>query len=336
MKEGDPQEPTDVLLFEAEPRSGTLGLVQPAVDAAPITPAEAYLIRLAASSRQRQFYALQTIVETFTSGRSKDPRTFAWASLRYNHSAALRSKLVEKYAPNTVNRLLSAYRGVIKECFRLGLMSADDSTRVADVANAKLTGDVTGRMVMRDEMAALYDACAVDAHVLLGVRDTAMLAVLDGAGVRRAELAGIDYPKGWIGEEGAIVVLGKGRKLRKAPLPASAIERLRGWLHVRGAWPGKMFCKVYKETIVVESEINAEHVRTVVQKRCTEAAGKHLTPHDFRRTVISRLLDKGVDLKLVSGIVGHVSVNTTARYDRRGDKHRKRAIEKLDTEDEEP
>ncbi len=320
------KEPTDIVL--ATPQALTT-----VVDIATITPAQAYLARLASSSRQRQMYALQTIVETFTSGRSNDPIAFPWASLRYVHATALRTALIEKYAPATVNRLLSAFRGVLKECFRLGIMSADEAARVADVANAKLTGESTGRMIMRDEMSALYAVCAADPSPIKGTRDAAILAVLDGSGVRRAELAGIDYPAGWLGEEGAIVVMGKGRKVRKVPLPPSACVRLRAWLELRGSAPGKMFCKLYQGQVVIGSSITDGRVRVIVQNRCREAGQKHLTPHDFRRTVISRLLDKTGDLSLARDIAGHVSVNTTARYDRRGDKHKRRAIDTLDTED---
>ena len=64
----------------------------------------------------------------------QNPRTvnmlaINWSAIRYPHTAALRARLVEQYSPATVNRTLSAVRGVLKEAWRLGQMSAEDFRR---------------------------------------------------------------------------------------------------------------------------------------------------------------------------------------------------------------
>ena len=63
--------------------------------------------------------------------------TLNWAALRYQHTLAIRARLAADYAPATANKLLSALRGVLKEAWRLGQMSAEDYQRAVDLENIK-------------------------------------------------------------------------------------------------------------------------------------------------------------------------------------------------------
>jgi hypothetical protein len=63
------------------------------------------------------------VIAQLVSGGRADVRTLAWEKLRYQHSQAIRTALSERYAAGTTNKMLAALRGVLKEAWRLGLMS---------------------------------------------------------------------------------------------------------------------------------------------------------------------------------------------------------------------
>src|SRR6266540_208579 len=103
-------------------------------------PAAVYLASLGQGSRQTMRTALNTIGELLgigavrdTDGRDMRCLAVPWANLRYQHTAAIRVTLQERYAPATANKLLVALRRVLKEARRLGQISADDYDRAVDL-----------------------------------------------------------------------------------------------------------------------------------------------------------------------------------------------------------
>ena len=117
--------------------------------------------------------------------------TFRWPQLRYQHTAAIRSALAARYKSATVNKMLAALRGVLKECHKLGWMSAEDFQRAVDIPILKATTLLSGRSLASSDITFLQSACSRDPGAA-GVRDAAIIGVLYGAGLRRGEIVKLD------------------------------------------------------------------------------------------------------------------------------------------------
>ena len=95
-------------------------------------PAAVYIASLAPGSRRTMRQALDAIAGFLTSGQAT-AETLDWAALRYQHTQAVRAALAARYAPATANKILAALRGVLREAWRLGYVTADEYQRAADL-----------------------------------------------------------------------------------------------------------------------------------------------------------------------------------------------------------
>ena len=105
---------------------------------------------------------------------------------------------------------------------------------------------------------------------------------------------------------------------------------LRAWLTVRGDAEGPLFYSGHKGGHLHEGQgMTPQAVRDVVVRRAKQAGVENVTPHDLRRSFVSDLLDAGADISTVAAMAGHASVQTTARYDRRGEAAKRKAAKAL-------
>jgi integrase/recombinase XerD len=113
-------------------------------------------------------------------------------------------------------------------------------------------------------------------------------------------------------------------------LSEEAISYLERWLALRGDAPGPLLCRIWKGgQLQRDRSMNPDAVWRILQKRGRLAGLESFSPHDLRRTFCSDLLDAGVDIVTVQKLAGHASPVTTAKYDRRGEEAKRRAVQKL-------
>lgn len=262
-----------------------------------------------------------------------------WGDLRFQHTSVIRSRLVKTidvrrngtevpWSPSTVNKHLSALRMVMEAAWMLEQMSAEDYHRARKIKNVKGgKRRQAGRHIAPEDITALLTACLDDGR-LKGTRDAALIAVMQSAGLRRAEVADLnrdDYDPG----DRQLQIIGKGNKAREVYLHEVAAQYLGRWLAATRQIAGPMFVPIDRWGKLRTEAMTPRAIALILDERADEAKVPHLGPHDFRRTFAGNLLDNGVDLARVQQLMGHASPVTTADYDRRPGRERKAAIDTL-------
>ncbi len=273
--------------------------------------------------RRSQHSALRVLARLVTGNEHSDPYRISWQRLTFLTTSRVRAALIERgYAAPTANRLLTALRRTLRMAWRLGLMSQDAYARAADIDGVRGSPALAGRALSTGEVEALYRSCAADS--VRGLRDGAAIALLHAAGLRRREAA--DLPVSAVDRAtGAVVVQGKGRKVRQSYL-GDGLEWVEAWLAARGDADGPVLQQVRAGRVIQRPvPLSAQAVFDLVQRRAKAAGVVGITPHDLRRTFATELLELG-DVLLVQALLGHESADTTGRYDRRGEA-RKRSLQ---------
>lgn len=289
--------------------------------AADRNPALVYLARLggetSATTMLRVLRRVATTLASWTGVPAEPWHRVPWHALRYQHVSVLRAQWVRQgLRARTVAQYLAAVRGVIDEAENLKLIAPDDARLARKVRAPRVpTEDLAGRAVGDAELAAMFAVC--DGATLRGRRDRALLALLFGGGLRRREAARLRI-EDVDAERGELRVQGKGRKNRTVPLSAdalAAVEALRA-THPLGAKGPLLVSLELNDPTRVRARLTPSGVWSVLRTIAARAGVKSLTPHDARRTRITRLLLAGEALPLVQRIAGHESVDTTGRYAR--------------------
>lgn len=282
-----------------------------------MNPAAVYLARLATNSRETMGRCLRNIAAL----AGHTPDSMPWGTLRYQDTQVFRTIVAERYSFRTANLHLAALRSVLREAWKLGAMSAEEMHRASELEPVRGHREPAGRHVARTE---LHDLFAVLRATMVGRRDAALLALLAGCGLRRAEVAALDLGA-YDRAHGSLRVLGKGNKERVVYVTNGARDALHAWLEARGELPGPLLCPVRKGGRVQLRHMTPQAVLCRLRYLARLAGVDRFSPHDLRRTFCSDLLDAGADLVAVQALMGHASPSTTARYDRRGERARMRA-----------
>ena len=262
-----------------------------------------------------------------------------WGSIRYEHVQTLIGVLQQqKHAHTTINAILSAVRGTVKAAMGMQQMTADDFQRIMLVKMVSGTRLQTGRMMTQEEIKALVEACLNDTVVNkdtnqevrspAAYRDLAIFGMMYIGGLRRSEVADLNTEDINLDAKEARII-GKGNKERIIFLDEGTSIAVKQWLEIRGDYVGALLYRVLKNGKLVAGRLSDQAIYNIVKKRQTEAGISDITPHDFRKTFISTILDETGDLRIAQALAGHSDPKTTANYDRRKQENMRDAVNYL-------
>ncbi len=269
-----------------------------------------------------------------------------WTKLTYTSALAYRSFLQnrDKVRPgakalsaSSVNTVMVALRGIAEVACNLHLLSSDELRAIKSIKQLKTYRSPAGRQLDRNETRQLFRE--FDLTTAKGNRDKAILGLLLGCGLRRAEVPGI-LMKNVDLAACSVKLVGKGNKERKVFLTPEVKTLVVNWLKHRGTADGYLFGRLTKngKTLKIDAPMHPTAISQLVQAYWDKASDDlaaaselglrpaKVTPHDLRRTFATRLLEKNVDIVMVKNLMGHANVRTTANYDRRGENEMKEAM----------
>jgi integrase/recombinase XerC len=227
----------------------------------------------------------------------------------------------EGLAPRSINRMVSGVRGWYRYMERRGQVDANPFAEIRSLRTEKRLPS----FLFEDEMARLVEMpssepCA-DGEEFWKLRDRAVLETLYSTGCRISELVALDL--GAVDLKNHIaLVMGKGSKERNVFLGAAAVDALRAYmalrpLHARKPGSGDEERGSSRALFINHrgGRITDRGVRFILGEYLSRAnLGKRVTPHTFRHSFATHLLDRGADIRAVQELLGHASLSTTQVY----------------------
>ncbi len=217
-----------------------------------------------------------------------------------------------KYTTRTIDRHLSAIRGLYRWMVETGVTTTNAADAIASPKVAK-----TLPKTMSDvEVRRLLESC--DTSEPTGVRDRAFLELLYASGGRISEISRLNISDVDFAQAQARL-FGKGSKERIVPLYRTALEWLRSYLsEARPALAARRKGEPERDALFLSTRgrrMSAEALRTVFERQVGVAGLEvGLTPHAMRHTYATELLSGGADMRSVQELLGHASLSTTQIY----------------------
>ena len=232
--------------------------------------------------------------------------------------------LAKEVNPRSQSRIISGLRGF----FNFLVFEDYRKQNPLDLIESPKIGRKLPDTLSTEEIDKLIDA--IDLSKPEGERNRAILETLYGCGLRVSEVTDLRLSDLFF-EEGFIKVTGKGNKQRFVPIAEETqkyIELYR--THIRSHVDIQ---KGHEDTLFLNrrgKKLTRAMIFTIIKRLC-EAAGlnKKVSPHTFRHSFASHLLENGADLRAIQQMLGHESITTTEIYVHLDRSHLRKVMEQF-------
>lgn len=226
-----------------------------------------------------------------------------------------------KLGPLSQARIISG----IKSFYRFLLLEKVVDSDPSELLESPKLGRKLPEVLTQEEVIKIIDS--VDLSKPEGERDKAILEVLYGCGLRVSEVIGLRISDLHF-NEGLIVVTGKGNKQRLVPVGAAAQKQVT--IYKDQVRIHQQPQKKAEDILFLNKRGNAltRQMIFIMVRRQAETAGigKKISPHTFRHSFATHLVQNGADLRAVQQLLGHASITTTEIYTHLNQEDLRRAI----------
>ena len=212
--------------------------------------------------------------------------------------------------PNLSAKSLARARASIKSFyFYCILIKKIKSSEIYNLANPKLPKNLP-RAVSENQIIKVIDILKCEKNKFLQLRNTALIYLLWGCGLRVSELLSLNNQQI---NDNYIIIFGKGKKERLVPLLPEIKIKITEWIE----WKRKNF-NYDNDALFISrlgKRLSPRYVQKLIEKlRQQLDLDKNFTPHALRHSFATQLLMNGVDLRTLQMMLGHSSLSTTQHY----------------------
>ncbi len=222
--------------------------------------------------------------------------------------AMLAEQYDQEISPRSLSRIISG----LKSFFRFMLLNGYREDNPTELLESPKIGLKLPHVLSIEEIDKILSV--IDVSTAEGTRNYAIIETLYSCGLRVSELTGLRFQNLYL-NEGYIRVEGKGSKQRLVPISDIAIQKINNWLTYRK----KINIKKGSEDILFISNRGSSISRITVFyyiKQYAEMSGinKEISPHTFRHSFATHLLERGANIRVIQEMLGHEKINTTEIY----------------------
>lgn len=260
-----------------------------------------YYLRIERALSPNTVEAYTSDVDNFFSHVAAEPSTVSTRDiLDYLAENARLSK-------RSQSRLLSSLRSF----FDWLVMEGDRKDNPCDPVDSPKLGRYLPEVLSVEEVTAIIDS--VDLSKWTGKRDKAVLEILYGCGLRVSEAVGLKISNVYL-DEGFVRVVGKGDKERIVPMGEMAAAAVREYMAVRPDPASPQYDDILFLNRFGKAISRVALFNMVKNQAMAAGVNKEISPHTFRHSFATHLIENGADLRVVQEMLGHESILTTEIY----------------------